>query len=212
MFLNLSKKLKTFVVRIEVSWFRHFLQMMTAYRGHHNILLCFIYFSHVVTNCEQDQLLGIPLTQIRQRLFDQASQCIITSVNDSHKLTLYRRYKKDIKSEHYLSSIRDAKYKIALSKFRLSSHSLLIETGRYTGIPTEERLCNFCNMRKIEDEFHFLLVCPHYIELRRKYLKRYFCTWPTLNKFDQLLSTSSKKTLTNLSKYIYYAFKKRNTA
>ena len=161
---------------------------------------------------EQDQLLGIPLTQIRQRLFDQASQCIITSVNDSHKLTLYRRYKKDIKSEHYLSSIRDAKYKIALNKFRLSSHSLLIETGRYTGIPTEERLCNFCNMRKIEDEFHFLLVCPHYIELRRKYLKRYVCTWPTLNKFDQLLSTSSKKTLTNLSKYIYYAFKKRNTA
>ena len=43
---------------------------------------------------EQDQLLGIPLQQIRQRLFNQASQCIITSdsVNDSHKLTLYMRY------------------------------------------------------------------------------------------------------------------------
>ena len=159
---------------------------------------------------EQDLLTAIPLTQIRQRLIDQATQSIIASVNDSRKLVLYRRYKKDMKIEKYLSSISNKKYKIALSKFRLSSHSLSIETGRYADISVDERICNFCNMRKIEDEFHFLLVCPHYTDLRRKYLKRYFCRWPTLNKFDQLMSTSSKKDITNLSKYIYFAFQKRN--
>ena len=46
---------------------------------------------------EQDLLTAIPLTQIRQRLMDQATQSIIASVNDSRKLVLYRRYKKDMK-------------------------------------------------------------------------------------------------------------------
>ena len=102
------------------------------------------------------------------------------------------------------------KYKIALSRFRLSSHSLMIEIGRYNGTPREDRLCTFCNMRKKEDEYHFLLVCPYYTELRRRYFKKYFCSWTTLTKFDHLMSATSKKTLNNLSKFVYFAFKKRN--
>lgn len=176
--------------------------------SHIKSLLDQLGFSNVWLN--QDHLACIPVPQIRQRLFDQSNQAIITSVNESHKLTLYRRYKKECRTEQYLDTISENKYKISLSRFRLSSHNLLIETGRYNGLPRDERLCNFCNMRKIEDEYHLLLVCPYYMELRRKYFKNYFCNWPTLNKFDQLMSTSSKKSLKNLSKFIYFAFKKRN--
>jgi len=43
----------------------------------------------------------------------------------------------------------------------------------------------------IENEYHFLLVCPIYIELRRNYF-RPFCRWPTLNKFDQIMSSENK--------------------
>ena len=139
------------------------------------------------------------MSQIRQRLFDQCNQSIISSINESHKLNFYRRYKKECRTEQYLDSIYESKYRISLSRFRLSSHNLSIETGRYNGVPKEERLCNFCNMRKMEDEFHFLLVCPLYTELRRKYFKNYFCNWPTLNKFDQLMLSSSKKTLGTLA-------------
>ena len=127
-----------------------------------------------------------------------------------HKLNFYRRYKKESRTEQYLDSIYESKYRISLSRFKLSSHNLSIETGRYNSVPKEERLCIFCNVRKIEDEFHFLLVCPHFTELRRKYFKNYFCNWPTLNKFDQLMLSSSKKTLGNLGKFIYFAFRKRN--
>lgn len=161
---------------------------------------------------DQDHLAGIPMSQIRQRLFDQCNQSIISSINESHKLNFYRRYKKECRTEQYLDSIYESKYRISLSRYRLSSHNLSIETGRYNGVPKEERLCNFCNMRKIEDEFHFLLVCPLYTELRRKYFKNYFCNWPTLNKFDQLMLSSSKKTLGNLGKFIYFAFRKRNSS
>ena len=64
----------------------------------------------------------------------------------------------------YLDDILETKYRLALSRFRTSSHSLFIETGRYDNTPRTERLCKTCNMNQIEDEYHFLLVCPEYRE------------------------------------------------
>ena len=57
----------------------------------------------------------------------------------------------------------------------------------------------------VENEFHFLLVCPKYRELRRKYFKSYFCRWPTYFKFESLMSCQNNKTIVNLAKYIYHA-------
>ena len=39
-------------------------------------------------------------------------------------------------------------------------------TGRYDNVPRNERICNFCNCNKIEDETHFLLDCPAYSQVR----------------------------------------------
>ena len=87
---------------------------------------------------------------------------------------------------------------------------LEIERGRYFNIPREERKCKLCHVNSVENEYHFLLVCPLYRELRKKYLKSYYCRWPTLNKFDQLMSSKSKNELFNLSKYIYFVTKLRD--
>ena len=72
---------------------------------------------------DQDDLTCIPLPQIRQRLFDQCNQSIITAANGSQKLILYNQYKTECKLEPYLDLVCENKYKIALSRFRLSSHS-----------------------------------------------------------------------------------------
>ena len=50
----------------------------------------------------------------------------------------------------------------------------------------------FCNGTYIENEYHFLLVCPLYRDLRIKYFKAYYCRWPTLNEFDDLMCKTSK--------------------
>ena len=102
-----------------------------------------------------------------------------SDINNSSRLQLYSIYKHDFKPEKYLNIITETKYKVALSRFRTSSHELRIETGRYDNTPREQRLYNLCNMNNIKDEFHFLLVCPKYRDLRCKYFKRYFCHWPT---------------------------------
>lgn len=65
-------------------------------------------------------------------------------------------------------------------------------------------------MNSIENEYHFLLICPLYTDLRRNYLKQYYCHWPTLNKFDKLMTSNNKKEILNLSKFIYFATKLRD--
>ena len=57
--------------------------------------------------------------------------------------------------------------KAALGRFRLSSHNLEIERGRYHDIPKDERFCNFCSLNVTENEYHFQLVWPFYIEVIR---------------------------------------------
>jgi len=55
----------------------------------------------------------------------------------------------------------------------------------------------------IENEFHLLLVCPNYYDLRRKFLKPYFCHWPTIRKIETLLCNKNMVQLSNLAKFIY---------
>ena len=51
------------------------------------------------------------------------------------------------------------------TKFRTSSHDLALEHGRYTNLHRNERICNNCNTGAIENEYHFLLICPKFTEL-----------------------------------------------
>ena len=64
----------------------------------------------------------------------------------------------------------------------------MIEEGRYRGVERNERVCPFCTMNVVEDEYHFLLVCPMYRELRKTYLPRFYCRWPSKNKFIKSLN------------------------
>ena len=61
--------------------------------------------------------------------------------------------------EKHLHLNFNLKHKMALSRFRLSNHPLMIEKGRHLRIEKNERKCYFCK-DKIEDEEHFLINCP----------------------------------------------------
>ncbi len=67
-------------------------------------------------------------------------------------------------------------------------------------------------MKTVESEFHFLLICPLYKELRSKYIKKYYRTWPNLNKFRDLMKNNSTTIMKNLAAFIYHANIKRTNA
>ena len=71
----------------------------------------------------------------------------------------------------YLSKPILLSMRIIISKLRLSSHKLGIETGRYIDSRREDRPCHNCNLGKIEDEYHFILQCPLYTNIRNRMCK-----------------------------------------
>ena len=90
------------------------------------------------------------------------------------------------------------KFRITLSKLRLSSHHLEIEVGRWAKpkrTPLDQMKCCACN--KVEDVFHFLLKCELYNQIRNKYIKKYYWDRPNMIKLKELMQTNNEKILLN---------------
>ena len=96
----------------------------------------------------------------KNRLRDQFIQDWKASIDSSPKLFYYAKVKNSFEYEEYLDKISNNTIRKYLTRFRLSSHNLEIELGRYHGIDRENRICKICNLNSIESEFHFLLCCP----------------------------------------------------
>ena len=52
------------------------------------------------------------------------------------------------------------------AQLRTSTLPLAVEVGRFKGTPEHLRLCEFCDLQVVEDEFHFVFYCPLYCDLR----------------------------------------------
>ena len=147
----------------------------------------------------------------KRRLLDNFLVEVRTGLNICTSMVLYRELCQDFEISPYLIILNNRKYRNSVTKLRLSSHQLLIETGRHRGIERQNRKCSLCTKNDIEDEFHFVLICPFYQQLRTQYISRYYYSHPSMLKFVQLLN-SSGNTLKRLSIYITKAFAARNVA
>ncbi len=103
------------------------------------------------------------------------AECI-GSIHDSAaypKLWTYTLFKDEFKFENYLSSTKYLNHMLALFCFGISSHSLRIETGRYTRpkIPVNERTFIYCPSHAVETESHFLLEYSLFIKERMDFLE-----------------------------------------
>ena len=108
-----------------------------------------------------------PWEQIFNREKDMFQQIALHDLQTSSKLKTLALVKNDTICENYLLSVENVSNRTALTKFRLSNHNLMIEKGRHQNADLQDRTCPFCP-DQIEDEFHFLLKCPIYRELRHK--------------------------------------------
>ena len=63
----------------------------------------------------------------------------------------------------------------SLIRFRCGSHSLAVETGRWSGVPRRHRVCRKCGAGYfVEDEMHVLLECSAMHALRMEYDEQLF--------------------------------------
>ena len=90
-------------------------------------------------------------------------------INENGKLRTYVQIKSNFGFEKYLDLLKEQKKRRSITKFKISSHKLRIESGRYARplIPLNDRICERCDKQEIDDELHFLIRCTHFIEARK---------------------------------------------
>lgn len=151
------------------------------------------------------------LSLIQTRLRDIELQNLRERVNQSGKALTYKHIVMDVFCpEKYLEVVNIQTHRYALSRLRMSSHRLAIETGRWhrPPLPNIQRHCNICN--ELEDEYHFTLQCVRYAELRQLFIPKFYRTRPSMEKFTLLMQDKRVWVLKKLANYVYKAFKKRN--
>ena len=92
-------------------------------------------------------------------------------------------FKKKICFEKYLSANVDRSILAKFTKLRISNHRLEVEVGRYARTAKQLRLCKTCNLKAIEDEFHFICICKTYDDLRKQLFKDMSSIVPNFDNF-----------------------------
>lgn len=181
-----------------------------------------------LTSCKmwsEHKLKKLVKNSLREFFLQYWEECKTNGLN-SGKLTLFYKLKDCFRRESYLDTL-NFKQRSLITKFRISAHQLRIETGRYekkknkdgkiSQLVREERICMHCNMSKIEDEFHFLLVCPLYNCDRLNFVCdittacNNFYLLSDKDKFFWILNNEDKNILVLLYNYISNCFLVRNT-
>ena len=102
------------------------------------------------------------------------------------KLQTYTKVKTSFGCEKYLKLIRNFELRRSICQFRVSSHHLQIELGRYQGIPRHQRLCQQCSSGEVEDEIHFLFKCSKYEPDRKELIDIILTSCPNFHSLNDV--------------------------
>ena len=72
--------------------------------------------------------------------------------------------KNDVSPANYVNYYMSKRNRSLFAQFRLGILPLHIEMGRYNNTTLEDKLCVLCNLKEVENEYHFLMSCCHYDE------------------------------------------------
>ena len=142
------------------------------------------------------------------------------SKGHGNKLRTYRSFKTTFSKEYYLEDCIVTKHRQALSRLRMGAHKLQIEVDRYTTknrIPPEQRICKICNLGICEDEFHLVMVCPKYHNLRQIMFNNVLEKFPCFQsldietKFFCLMANADECVIQWLGSFVYSCFIMRNS-
>lgn len=106
------------------------------------------------------------LISIKQKMLTTQKDIWKEEILKKPKLRNYVLFKSDYSTEPYVSLKLKRRQRSLCAQLRSGTLALAIEVGRFKGIPEEQRICEFCELNAIEDEFHFLFYCPLYEVLR----------------------------------------------
>ena len=136
------------------------------------VILTKLGFNEIWNNCgtlNQNKFLTELKLVLKNLYFEKWEEALLSNP-EANKLRTYSKFKTNFKLEPYLLATKNFDKRRLFTQLRISAHDLYIETGRYTKpvkTPVENRICQFCNKNKVEDEFHVVMECSYYDEFRK---------------------------------------------
>jgi hypothetical protein len=131
-------------------------------------------------------------------------------VNSKPKLRTYKQIKQAYVVEPYVISFITRSQRSCLSQLRCGILPLFIETGRWSNIVYEQRICKMCSSGQVENEIHFLFYCSFYDNIRRSFLENVLELVPDYNNNItdiSKLELCMKRPIVNLfSKFVHNIF------
>ena len=117
-----------------------------------------------LTNFYENRL-PCDITLVKERVKDLMEEQWKQEVESKPKLRTYRLFKTVFEVEDYVHCNNRLKRSL-FAQLRIGILPLRIETGRFSNIALEDRICDMCLERNVEDELHFICNCPMYDDLR----------------------------------------------
>lgn len=143
------------------------------------------------------------LKHLKQKMIDKFKEEWFEKLCSSERFSIYRLFKFDFGFELYLNNITIKRFRDALTRFRLGINELGINK-RFQGADVCKN-CPFCP-NHVEDEIHFLFVCPTYEDLREKVL--FYLTEDNC-ELEYVLLNPDMEFQRQLAMYIFYSLKRR---
>ena len=122
---------------------------------------------------------------------------IYIDLSNSYMCITCKLFKTQLQFEKHLlnSNCKDI---INLTKLRCSNSKLHIYNTIYL---YDTQKCTLCNLDALGDEYHYVLICPFFKQIREQYLKAYYYIRPIHLKLEELFCSSNNLVLLNLAKF-----------
>ena len=142
------------------------------------------------------------------RIKDEFIQKCFSDIRNSDRCRLYKEIKTVFCCESYMNCEIKQNLRVNYTKLRLSSHKFLVESARWrkVKIPYAQRTCTLCSSGDIEDEYHIVLICENFRDVRLKYIKPYYHNRPSMFKFVELMNTTNKRDRFRLMLFLKIVF------
>ena len=144
------------------------------------------------------------LSLVKQRLTDCQIQEWNAKNNSSERYVWYSSFKQQFGLEDYMNTIDIKKFRDVLIRFRFGVNNLN-NNKRYNN--EVDSNCPWCE--ECENEYHFLLQCPVYEKLRKRYILRYLSKTPGRLACKNIMQCKHSDVIRSLAMYIYYALQLR---
>lgn len=143
------------------------------------------------------------LTQFKERLISTGLQTVESSIREH--FDSYLNIHPIFEVAYYINVLKTIRIRRLITQLR--TRSLPIRNNLYRINIVKDNKCSRCPLKKIDDEFHFLLECSAHVNERSKYLPAHLYKNPSSNTLEGIMRCKDINILKSVGSYIYNTLK-----